>query len=89
MPTSPNRDLLEPLEVAFLDVRANVEAQLRVLTAAAVCVDYHKHNPDGEALSECAKHLARLRQLHRGQVAGLREARVALRTALESSLPES
>ncbi len=72
-------DRLEPISVALLDIQAGFEAQFRLLTAAQVCVDYRRSNPNCDALDNCAAYLDRILQTNTLLVAALIEAASAAR----------
>ena len=67
-------DPLEPLTVTLIDIRAAIEAQLRLLTAAQVCVEYRRENPTCDALGNCAAYLERVLQTNELLIPALIEA---------------
>jgi hypothetical protein len=82
-----NRDLIEPVAVALVDLRATLEAQLRLLTAAEVCLECHDRHPSPGALVHCAQHLQRFSSLNEASATGLQEAAAALKRILD--VPEA
>ena len=76
-------DPIEPVSVALDDLRATLEAQIRHLTAAQACLGYHRQNPTGGALVDCAEHLQRFSGLSEGSAAGYQDAVTALKRILD------
>jgi hypothetical protein len=78
-------DPLEPISVALIDIRAGLEAQLRLLTAAQVCVEYRRSNPTCDALDNCAAYLDRILHTNKLLVAALTETASAARETAAGS----
>jgi hypothetical protein len=83
--TRPTFDPLEPLVVALIDIRAGLEAQLRLLTAAQVCVEYRREHAACDALDNCAAYLDRILEMNQMIVAALLETAGATREAAAGS----
>ena len=83
--TNSRFDSLEPIAVALVDIRAALEAQLRLLTAAELCVEHRRQHPSCDPLDNCAAYLERILRTNELLVAALIETMGAARESGKSS----
>lgn len=83
MATKSTFDPLEPISVALVDIQAGYEAQLRLLTAAQVCVQYHREQlTASNALENCCAYLDRMMRTHDVVHAALAETAALVRATV-------
>jgi hypothetical protein len=82
-------DPLEPISVALIDIQAGYEAQLRLLTAAQVSIQYHREQPTpSKALESCVAYLDRMERTHDVIHAALVETAAVVRATLGARNPQ-
>jgi hypothetical protein len=83
--TNPTFDALDSLIVALTDIRAALDAQLRLVSAAQVCVEYRRKNSRCESLEDCAEYLDRTLKTNDLLAPAMRETLSAVRATAASS----
>jgi len=87
----PSRHL-DLLAITLVDLRANLEAKLRTLTAAEVCLEEYRLRGQSTSLANAIDHLSALKTQHAVSAEALADASEAITQVVRASagqvLPE-